>query len=127
MIVVFPAEIDVLGMFTEAVTVVGAPDADGHIEEIGISKIGIEVVSPDVVTESPPPLLVLLPLLFVVLLLLAVAFFFFDPPDLPLPPDDLSLPVSGGGTKPAATACAFNSFCRFSACDFACFRRWSFR
>lgn len=105
MMVVLPAEIDVLGILTEAVTVVGAPpdDADDeeHIEEIGISKIGIEVVSPDVVTESPL-LLLLLVVLFAAAAAAAAAFFFFDPPDLP--PDDFpSLPV-GGGTSPAATA-----------------------
>lgn len=107
MIVVLPAVMDVLGMLTDAVTVVGAPD-EGHIEEIGISKIGIEVVSPDVVTTSP------LLLLVVLLAAAAAAFFFFDPLDLvpdPLP----SLPGAGGGTSPAATACAFNSFCRFNA------------
>lgn len=101
MIVVLPpAEIDVLGIFTEAVTVVGAPDDEEHIEEIGISKIGIEVVSPDVVTDSP--LLLLLLVVLFAAAAAAAAFFFFDPPDLP--PDDFpSLPV-GGGTSPAATA-----------------------
>lgn len=114
MIVVFPEEIDVLGMFTEAVTVVFAPDDVGHIEEIGISKIGIEDVSPDVVTVS----VLLLVVLFPAAAAAATAFFFLDPPDLV--PEDFSF---GGGTNPAATAWAVNSFCRFSAWDLACFRR----
>lgn len=105
----FPDVIDDRGKLTEAVSVVGAPEV-GHIDEIGISKIGIDPVSPDVVTESAL-------LLLVVLLAAAAAFFFLEdflPGGLP------SFPV-GGGTKPAATACAFNSFCRFRACDLACF------
>lgn len=111
-----PVFIVVLGMFTEAVTVVGAPDEDEHIVEIGISKIGIDVVSPPTDGVGAPLLLVLLLLLF----------FFFDPPLLvPVVEDLPSLEVVlvGGGGSPAATACAFISFCRFSACDLACLRK----
>lgn len=100
----------VLGMFTEAVTVVGPL-------EIGISKMGIDVVSAAVAA----PLLLLL-------LLLPTAFFFFDPPvfvpvAVDFPSLALLLMLVNGGGNPAATACAFISFCRFSACDLACFRR----
>lgn len=107
-------------MFTDAVTVVGAPE---DMDEIGISKIGIDVVSPLVVVV-PTTLLLLLGC--ELLPVAAAAFFFFEPPDLP-PDDDFPSFATGGETNPAATAWAFNSFCRFSACDFACFLRWSFR
>lgn len=72
----FPALNDVLGMFTEAVTVVAVPPAadEGHIE-IGISKMGMEVVE----LSGLAPLLLLL-LLLLLFTLFAAAFFFFEPP-----------------------------------------------
>ena len=122
MIVVFPAFI-VRGRLT--VAVLTAEDV-GQME-IGISKSGTEL--PVVAPDSPTiPELVVAPLLSIAAAATAAAaaaafFFFVFGGEFAF----TSGTTFGGGTSPAATAWAFISFCRFNACDLACFRRWSFR